>query len=64
MSYSLHSLKGVIWGIILGITIGVIRGYTRSLDYGSYKVGPEVKIPFCKKALDSMLCSGARGGYM
>ena len=36
MSYSLNSLKGVIWGIIKGTTIGVIKGYTSSLDYGSY----------------------------
>ena len=35
MSYSLNSLKGVIWGIIYGTTIGVIRGDTRSLDYSS-----------------------------
>ena len=38
MSYSLNSLKGVIWGIIYGTTIGVIRGDTRSLDYSSYGV--------------------------
>ena len=31
MSYSLNSLKGVVW-----ITIGAIKGDTRSLDYGSY----------------------------
>ena len=36
MSYSLNSLKGVIWGTIKGTTIGVIKGDTRSLDYGSY----------------------------
>ena len=29
MSYSLNSLKGVIWGIIWGTTIGVIKGDTR-----------------------------------
>ena len=32
MSYSLNSLKGVIWGC----TIGVIKGDTRSLDNGLY----------------------------
>ena len=26
MSYSLNSLKGIIWGIILGTTLGLIRG--------------------------------------
>ena len=36
MSYSLNSLKGVIWGIIWRTTIGVIKGDTRSLDYSSY----------------------------
>ena len=36
MSYSLNSLRGVIWGIIYGTTIGVIKGDTRSLDNGSY----------------------------
>ena len=35
MSYSLNSLKGVIWGNIYGTTIGVIKGDTRSLDSGS-----------------------------
>ena len=35
MSYSLNSLKGVIWGIIWGTTRGVIKGDTRSLDYSS-----------------------------
>ena len=39
MSYSLNSLKGVIWGIILGTTIGVIKGDTRSLDYSSNGAG-------------------------
>ena len=34
MSYSLNSLKGVIWGI----TMGFIKGDTRSLDYSSYKI--------------------------
>ena len=34
MSYSLSSLKVVIWGT----TIGVIEGDTRSLDYSSYGV--------------------------
>ena len=38
MSYSLNSLKGVVWGIISGTTIGDIKGDTRSLDYSSYKV--------------------------
>ena len=38
MSYSLNSLKGVVWGIIWGTTIGDIKGDTRSLDYSSYKV--------------------------
>ena len=33
-SYSLNSLKGIIYGIIEGTTIGVIKGDTRSLDYG------------------------------
>ena len=37
MSYTLNSLKGVIWGIIYGTTIGVIRRDTRSLDYSSHK---------------------------
>ena len=36
MSYSLNSLKGVIWGIIYGTTTGDIKGDTRSLDNGSY----------------------------
>ena len=36
ISCSLNSSKGVIDGIILGFTIGVIKGYTWSLDYGSY----------------------------
>ena len=38
MSYSLNSLKGVIWGIIYGTIIGAIKGDTRSLDYSSYRV--------------------------
>ena len=37
MSYSLNSLKGVIYGIIYGTTIVVIKGDTRSLDYSSCK---------------------------
>ena len=36
MSYSLNSLKGIIWGIIYGTTIGLIRGDTMSLDYSSH----------------------------
>ena len=36
MSYSLNSLKGVIYGIIYGTTIGLIKGDTRSLDNSSY----------------------------
>ena len=36
MSYSLNSLKGVIWGIMT--IIGVIKGKTRSLDNGSYRL--------------------------
>ena len=36
MSYSLNSMKGVIWGIRQGTTIWVIKGDTRSLDYSSY----------------------------
>ena len=36
MSYSLNSLRGVIYGSILqGTTTGVIKGDTRSLDYSS-----------------------------
>ena len=38
LSYSLNSLKGVIYGIILGSTIGVIKEDTRSLDKGSLRV--------------------------
>ena len=37
MSYSLNSLKGVIWGIMYETTIGVIKGDTMSLDNGSYR---------------------------
>ena len=36
MSYSLNSLKWVIWGIIQGTALAAIKGDTRSLDYGSY----------------------------
>ena len=36
MSYTLNSLRGVIWGFIWGTTIGLSKGDTRSLDYGSY----------------------------
>ena len=36
MSFSLNSLKGIIWGSIWGSTIRVIKGDTRSLDYSSY----------------------------
>ena len=36
MSYSLHSLKGVIKGIIYGTTIGGSKGDARSLDSSSY----------------------------
>ena len=36
MSYSLNSLKGVIFGIIQGTSLGVITGDARSLDYSSY----------------------------
>ena len=35
MSYSLNSLKGVIWEAIWGTTLGVIKGDTRSLDDGT-----------------------------
>ena len=38
MSHSLKSFKGGYIGIIQGTTIGVIKGDTRSLDYGSYRV--------------------------
>ena len=36
MSYSLGSLKGVIWGILYGSIIGVLKGDSRSLDCSSY----------------------------
>ena len=32
MSYSLHSIKGVIEGIIRGTTIGAIKGDSRSFS--------------------------------
>ena len=37
MSYSLNSLKGVIWGTIWGTTLGDIKGDTRGLDNSSYR---------------------------
>ena len=36
MSYSLNSLKGVIWGMILETLIELIKGDTMSLDYSSH----------------------------
>ena len=39
LSYSLNSLKGVIWGIIYGTTIGGSKGDTRSLDSSSFGFG-------------------------
>ena len=36
MSYSLNSLKGVIYGILREITITVVNGDTRSLDCSSH----------------------------
>ena len=40
LGYSLNSLKGgYIGDDIYGTTIGVIKGYTRSLDNGSYGRG-------------------------
>ena len=38
MSYSLNSLKGVIWGILRETIIRDIEGDTRTLDYGSYEL--------------------------
>ena len=53
MSYSLNSLKGIIYGV----TIGVIKGDTRSLDNGSYDLSSaasevaklKVELPDCAK---------------
>ena len=38
MSYSLNSLKVVIWGITWGSIEGFIKRDTGSLDYGSYSI--------------------------
>ena len=35
LSYSLNSLKGVIWGIVFGTITVFIKGDTRSLAYSS-----------------------------
>ena len=52
MSYSLNSLKGVIWGIILGTTLGLIKGDTRSLDNGLYS--DEYGFPIIVTQLNSL----------
>ena len=46
-SYSLNSLKGVIYGIISGTISGIIKGNSRSLDYGLYKESSTILGPSC-----------------
>ena len=52
MSYSLNSLKGVIYGILWGTIIGVIKGDTRSLDNGSYELQSKLVSSLVTRILD------------
>ena len=51
ISRSLSSLQGGYIGDYIGTTIGVIKGFTRSLDNGSYAAAPATRERFKKPFL-------------